>query len=607
MSKLKFAPALVEKRDLKDGAFILRSPVNLGHYGDSLCSCLSGWATSDPNRTFLAERTDGGEWRHLSYSRADHKARAIAQALLDRGITAEQPILILSDNGIDHALMLLGGLFAGIPVSQVSQPYSLMSRDFGKLRHVFDVLKPSVIFAENGQKFERALAALDLDGVEVVVSRDPTVSVPMTLLKSLTDTLPGPGVDAALAAITPDTIAKILFTSGSTGLPKGVINTHRMLCSNQQAVARLWPFVTEHPPVLVDWLPWSHTFGSNHNFNMVMRNGGSMYINSGKPAPGLIETTVANLRDVAPTIYFDVPRGYDMLIPYLEADAAFRDHFFSRMDTVFYAGAALPSNLWKRLENLSLEALGEKIAMTSAWGSTETAPMATSVHFRIDRAGVIGLPAPGTEIKLVPNGDKLEARVRGPNVTPGYYRRDDLTKAAFDADGFYRIGDAVRLAEPDDPARGLIFAGRVAEDFKLSTGSWVNVATVRMAAITAGDPMIGDAVITGHDRDEIGVLIFPNVAGLAQIAGLSPQTDLGVLIAHPDVADALRKAFARHNADHPASSQRVARLMLMTDPPDMDAGEITDKGYVNQRAVLENRKGLVAALYRDDEAGVMVF
>ncbi len=297
-------------------------------------------------------------------------------------------------------------------------------------------------------------------------------------------------------------------------MPKGVINTQRMLCSNQQAIIQIWPFITHRPPVLVDWLPWNHTFGSNHNFNMILRNGGTLYIDAGKPVPGLFDSTIENLREIAPTVYFNVPRGFQMLAPYLEQDAILRDHFFSQLDTIFYAAAALPQDLWVRFEALSMAALGKKIAMTSAWGLTESAPLATGVHFPIDRAGVIGLPVPGTELKMLPNAGKLELRLRGPNITPGYLGRDDLTQEAFDEEGFYKTGDAGKFADPDDPAKGILFDGRVAEDFKLLTGSWVSTGMVRVAAISACTEIIQDAVVTGHDRDEIGLLVIPNFAGI---------------------------------------------------------------------------------------------
>ncbi len=606
MSDLNFAPPLVEREDLTDGAFILRSPVALAAYPATMCAHLERWAKEQPDKTFLAERANDGSWRELSYGAARQQARAIAQSLLNRGISSDRPIMIISDNSIDHGLLVLGAYYAGIPTSAISPPYALASTDYGKLKHVFGVLKPSMIYVSDGTKFENALAALELNDGELVVSSNPAEGRDTTLFETLLGTDATGAVDDKLATLTSDTIAKILFTSGSTGMPKGVINNHKMLCSNQQALAQVWPFVEERPPVLVDWLPWSHTFGSNHNFNLVLRNGGMMYIDTGKPVPGLFDASVANLKEIAPTIYFNVPAGYAQLVPILEADDAFRDHFFSRLDTLFYAAAALPQNLWDRLEKLSLAALGHKIAMTSAWGSTETAPLASGVHFRIDRAGVMGLPVPGTELKMVPNVGKLEIRVRGPNVTPGYFRRPDVTEESFDADGFYCIGDAVKLADPDDPSRGIIFDGRVAEDFKLLTGSWVSVSNIRVAAISASGSLIQDAVVTGHDRDEIGLLVFPNFAELARVAALPVESAPETLCNSPAVQEALNAALAEYNCDHLASSMRIARALFQIDPPDQDKNEITDKGYINQRAVIGNRGNEIEKLYQGAAGVVLV-
>jgi feruloyl-CoA synthase len=514
--------------------------------------------------------------------------------------------MILSDNGIDNGLLQLGALYAGLPVVPTSPAYSLMSKDFGKLRHVFGLIRPRLVFANDGERFGAACAALNLHGVEIVVNEKPPEGLDATRFDELVKTKASDAVDAAYSRVGPDTVAKILFTSGSTGEPKGVINTQRMLCSNQQAIVQLWPFITRRPPILVDWLPWNHTFGGNHNFNMILRNGGTLYIDGGRPAPGLIETTIANLRAVAPTLYFNVPRGFQMILPYLEQDTGLRDHFFSNLDTIFYAAAALPQDLWERFEKLSLAARGEKIAMTSAWGLTETAPLATGVHFPIERAGVIGLPVPGMELKMVPNDGKLEMRVRGPNITPGYYRRDDLTREAFDEDGFYRTGDAGRLADPGDPAKGILFDGRVAEDFKLLTGSWVSTGAIRIAAISAGAPIIQDAVVAGHDRDEIGLLVFPNPAGCARIAGLSPDTPLAERVGHEKVRQALHRGLAAYNAKNPGSSRSIRRVLLLTEPPDIDAGEITDKGYINQRAVLQRRYNLVERLYSNNSRVILI-
>ena len=398
----------------------------------------------------------------------------------------------------------------------------------------------------------------------------------------------------------PDTVAKILFTSGSTGEPKGVINTHGMLTSNQQMIAQVWPFLDAQPPLLVDWLPWNHTFGGNHNFNMVLRNGGTLLINAGKPVPQLVHHTVRNLRELPPTLYFDVPRGFDVLLPHLEKDAALRERFFSRLSLVFYAGAALPQSLWDRMEKVSLMERDTPIPMVSAWGSTETSPLVTSVHFPIPRAGVIGLPAPGCTLKLVPNGGKLEMRVKGPNVTPGYWKQPALTEKAFDEEGFYLIGDAGRFEDPDTPEKGIVFDGRVTENFKLTTGTWVHVGTLRITLVAACSPVVQDAVITGHDRDEVGMLIVPSVPACREVAGLSDEAPLADVMASDAVREVIARGLAAHAATHAGSSQRATRAMVLLEPPSIDEGEITDKGYLNQRAVLERRAADVDALYADD-------
>ena len=605
-ARLDFAPARVEVENLSGGGFIFRSPMKLGPHASNLCEYLIDWAERTPQRTFLAERDREGCWRRITYGEALERVRSIAQALLNRGMTSDRPVMILSDNGIENGLLQLGAMYVGIPVAPASPAYSLISRDFGKLRHVFDLIRPKLVFASDGRMFGTALGALNLDEAEVVVTRNAPDGLDVTDFGEIAGTAPTEAIDAARSRVGPDTAAKILFTSGSTGLPKGVINTHRMMCSNQQAIVQIWPFITRRPPVLVDWLPWHHTFGGNHNFNMILRNGGTMYIDAGKPAPGLVEKTVANLRDVAPTLYFNVPRGFDMIVPYLEQDDALRDHFFSNLDTIFYAAAALPQNLWERLEELSVAARGEKVAMTSAWGATETAPLVTGVHFPIERAGVIGIPVPGSELKMVPNAGKLEMRVRGPNVTPGYYKREDLAREAFDEDGFFKTGDAGKLADPSDPAKGILFDGRIAEDFKLLTGSWVDAGTIRVAAISAGAPVIQDAVVAGHDRDEVGLLVFANPAGAAKIAGLDPLTPLPELVANETIRETLRNGLAAYNANNPGSSTRIGRVLLLKEPPDIDANEITDKGYINQRAVLEGRDNLVEMLFSDDTEVVLI-
>jgi len=582
---LNFAPPAVDVEALAGGGMILRSPMPLADYAPSLGSWLRHWAGSDPDRVFLAERGGDDRWRKWTYGAFLKRTEAIAQALLDRGLDGSAPVMILSDNAIDNALLTHAAMYVGVPVSPVSPSYSLMSKDHAKLAHIFSAVSPRLVFAADGEVFARALAALPLDGVEVVVSSAPPPGLGCTAFDDL-GAAPTKAVDERFDAVGPDTVAKILYTSGSTGLPKGVINTQRMMCSNQQAIAQIWPFLNTSPPVIVDWLPWNHTFGGNHNLNMVLRNGGTLYIDAGKPAPGLIEKTVANVGDISPTLYFNVPRGFDMLLPFLEADTALRDNFFRNLQMIFYAAAALPQPLWARLEKLSLASRGERVPMVSAWGATETAPMVTAVHYPIQEAGNIGLPAPGAELKMVPNGGKLEMRVRGPCVTPGYWRDDALTRDAFDHEGFYRMGDAGKLADADDPAKGVIFDGRTAEDFKLASGTWVHVGVLRIAAIAACAPAVQDAVITGHDRGTVGVLVFANPAGCDSIGGAVA------------VRDHIRRGLAAHNAEHPATSTRICRALVLTDPPAIDANEITDKGYINQGAVLERRANLVEDLYR---------
>jgi len=562
-TRLRYAPAEVEVEKRADGAIVLRSPQPLKPYTRAVGDWLLHWYDHAPDRTFIAERKGDG-WRRVSYRDALSDARRIGQALLNLGLGADKPVAILSDNSIDHALLALGAMHVGVPVAPISPAYSLMSKDFAKLKHIFGLLKPSLVFAADAEKFAPALAAVG------------AVSTPVA---ELLEANPGSTLEVAFSRLTPDTVAKILFTSGSTGTPKGVINTHRMMCANQQMLAQVWPFLEDRAPVIVDWLPWNHTFGGNFCFNIILRNGGTFYIDGGKPAPGLVEATAKNLREISPTMYFNVPRGFDLLMPMLEQDAGLRRNFFRDLDMVFYAGAALPQNLWERLEKLALSEKGGALSMISSWGSTETAPSAASVHYPIERAGVIGLPNPGCELKLVPAAGKLEVRVKGPNVTPGYYRRDDLTSAAFDEEGYYRIGDAMKFADRAVPEKGLVFDGRVAEDFKLSTGTWVHVGALRVKLIAAGNPIIQDAVITGHDRSEIGALVF-----------LSPAAkDVDVRARLVQVLKDLSK--------ESGSSTHPTRLMVMAEPPQIDGNEITDKGYINQRAVLERRAALVEKLY----------
>ncbi|GAC1327969.1 MAG: feruloyl-CoA synthase [Beijerinckiaceae bacterium] len=606
-AEIRFAAPRVNVTALPDGGMILRSPQRLQPYSRNFGDMLEHWAAETPDAIFLGERTRHG-WRRITYGETLRAVRATAQALIDRKLSLEKPVVILSDNSIDHALVAFAAMHVGIPVAPISPAYSLMSKDYSKLRYALDLIAPGLVFVADAAPFSSALQAIDLQGADLVTSSAAPAGIASTRFQDLLDTKATAAIDSAREKVGPDTIAKILLSSGSTDMPKGVITTQRMLCSNQQAIHQIWPFASDKPPVLVDWLPWNHTFGGSFCLNFVLRHGGALYIDDGKPSPQLIARTVANLREISPTIYFNVPRGYDMLLPYFEKDEALRNTFFRDLDMIFYAAAALPPALWGRLEDVSVAARGVRVPMVAAWGSTETAPGATIVHFPIERAGYIGLPLPGCEIKLVPLSGRREIRVRGPNITPGYWKRDDLSKRAFDEEGYFKTGDAGRLADPDDPGMGLEFDGRLSEDFKLTSGTWVNVGNVRVRAVSAGSPVIQDAVVTGHDRNEIGLLAFANEAGCRSLcADLPPETPLAALIGDPRVRDCVEAALRKLAGESGGGSTLPRRVLLLDDPPSIDANEITDKGYINQRAVLMRRAALVERLHADEpDADVIV-
>jgi feruloyl-CoA synthase len=596
-----FAAPQVRLTRRADGTMLLSSPQPLQAYPRCMGADLEHWADTAPQRIFLAERTADGGWRELRYGEARRQVRQIAASLLRMRLPAGQPVAVLSDNGIEHALLMLASMHAGIPYAALSPAYSLMSQDHAKLKALVTRLQPGLLYAASGQRYAPALAAIaGLHQAALVVSDEaelPPGAQPFSsLLQSADQDADEQAVSARHAAVGPDTVAKILFTSGSISEPKGVINTQRMLCASQQAKAQVWPFLAQTPPVIVDWLPWNHTFGGNHNFNLVLRHGGTLYIDAGKPAPGLFDLSVANLREIAPTLYFNVPRGFDMLVAALRTDATLRRNFFSRLQLMFYAGSALPQNLWQALIDLSLQETGQAVPMVTAWGSTETAPLATDCHFQAPRSGVIGLPVPGVELKLVPSGDKLEIQVRGPNVTPGYLGQPELTAKAFDEEGYYRIGDAVRFADAARPEAGLVFDGRVAEDFKLSSGTWVNVGAVRIKGIELLAPVAQDIVVTGHDSDAVGFLVFANVPACRALAGLPADAPAADVLAHAAVREHVRQGLLAMRGLGGGSSTYAARALLMGEPPSVDAGEITDKGYINQSAVLARRAALVDAL-----------
>ena len=587
-----FAAPEVVSRPAGDGCLLLSSAQPLGPYPVTVIHSLRDWAARNPGAPLVAERAAGGSWRACSYGEAATAADSIGQALLDLGLGPDRPLLILSGNSVDHLLVMLGAMTAGIPVAPVSVAYSLQSRDHARIRAVTDLIGPGAVFADDAERFGPALDAIG--EVPAIVAAGERTGA--RRLPDLAATAPGPGLAAAFAGLAPDGIAKILFTSGSTGMPKGVLNTHRMLTANMQMMLQVWPFLTRARPVMVDWLPWSHTFGGNHDINMIITTGGTLYIDGGRPAPGMFDRTIANLTEVPPTIFLSVPAGYAQLVPALEADPAFTARFFSRLQLIFNAGAALPAALRERIAAAAAQAGRDQIPVTGAWGATETAPAATAAHYPYTDARCIGIPLPGTEIKLVPAEGAYEIRVKGPNVTPGYFARPDLTAAAFDGEGFYRSGDAVALADPGNPNAGLVFRGRIAEDFKLATGTFVRVGALRTALLSCA-PVLSDAVITGQDRPFAGALAWLNPAEARKLMGDGVAQD-GELVVSEELAGILSRALASHNAGA-GSASRIERLAVLVRPPDLDAGEITDKGYINQRRVLDRRAALIELLYAD--------
>lgn len=600
MRPVKLWSPQLEWEQRPDGSWLIWRADPLGPYPRRVTDRLIDWAGRTPNRPWLQERGADGAWTGVTYAEALDRARRLGQAILDRGLSADRPLLILSGNSVDHGLLAIAAQHVGVPSAAVSTAYSLVSGDHGKLRDIVGQITPGMVFADDGTRYAKAIAATIDPSVPVVVRRNPIPGRACLLLDDLLKTEPTEAVDRAHEAVTPDTVAKFLFTSGTTGSPKAVIQTHGMLCANQEMVADCYAFMREEPPVLLDWAPWNHVAAGSKTFNLVLFNGGTYYIDHGKPTPDGIKETIRNLREVSPTWYFNVPVGYEMLAHAMEGDEALRESFFRDLKLMMYAGAGMAQHTWDQLNALSEGTLGTRVLLATGLGSTETAPFALKSSELLDSAGNVGIPAQGVVLKLTPVGDRLEARMKGPHITPGYWRNPKLTAEAFDEEGFYCLGDALRFAVPGDPRRGFFFDGRIAENFKLRTGTWVGVGALRATLVNDLGGLARDAVIAGEDREELGALLLPSWPDLRALLPDGGALDEDALLAHPTVREAIRQRLRGHARAATGSATRVMRVMLLDRPLSIDRGEVTDKGSVNQRAVLRNHPDLIEALYGDD-------
>lgn len=604
--KVNFVETRVEVERRPDGSVVLENPHPMGEPAANVLEPLRKWAAEAPDRVWLAKRRPAGagqtfgDWETVTYAQAWDRVRRIAQALIDRGVGPGRPLMILSGNSLEHALMTYGAILTGAPAVPVSPSYSLISSDYAKLRYCFELIEPAAIFMQDGAMFEPALGALDAEDLALVHVENPAPAFHGSSYADLLATEPTSAVDHAYDALGWDTVAKYLFTSGSTGMPKGVITTHRMMCVNSVMASKLIEQDPDDPPpTFVNWLPWNHVFGGNAVLNNLLTQGGTLYIDGGRPVAGQFAETVQNLREVAPTTYTNVPAAYQMLIGELERDDALAENFFSRLKSMGYGGAALSQDLAERMQKVAIRTTGERILFTSGYGATETAPTIMNTHWETERMGLLGLPLPGVRIKLVPAGLKMEVRVKGDCITPGYYKNPEKTAEAFDEEGYYRLGDAAKFVDEDDPAKGLVFDGRVVEDFKLSTGTWVNAGRLRVQAVEAGQGLIDDCLVAGLDEPYVGVLGFPNLPACRKAAGLAEDAPADDVIRAPGVLERLAEGLRDHNSRNPGSSTQIHRALLMAEPPSMDAGEITDKGYINQAVSLARRKALVDKLFQD--------
>lgn len=590
---IHFGPTATKKTIREDGSILLNLEQALEEFPEKITQKLVHWAENKPDEVFIARRNAQNEWIKLTYSATLNHVKSIAQYLLDQNFSADETIVILSENSIEHALLALAAMHIGIPYTPISPAYSLVSNDLGKLKHCLELMNPRLVFAQNGKTFEKALAlskTLFPNTQLVSVEASPEIE-----FSELVNTPASDEVDLAFEQVHKDSVAKILFTSGSTGLPKGVINTQQMLCANLQQITQAFPFFQEEAPVFIDWLPWNHTFGSNHNFGLILYNGGTLYIDDGKPTPKGIEITVQNLREISPTAYFNVPKGFEMLIPYFEKEPALRNTFFQKLNICFYAGASLAQPVWNKMEELSIETIGEKVPIITGLGCTESGPSALFANWGGSYSGLLGVPIAGLEVKLVADGDKMEVRYKAPNVTKGYWRNPEATQKVFDEEGFYKTGDAVKFVDENCPDKGLIFDGRIAEDFKLSTGTWVNVGVLKSKIVSTGSPVVQDVVIAGLDKEYIGIILFLNADACRSLIGEELSNEEA--FQHEKIKEFVDELLIKLNKTATGSSTRIEKAVVAIEAPSIEIGEITDKGSLNQRAVLKHRAEIVKRLF----------